>query len=193
MKMLLIANLIIFSLCGNVLAQKIENYRDNLQKGYDQLEISEFDKASLAFTNVIDAFHEDEQAFAKKLYLGNGLTNEEMDQFVEISIYYTQALYLSGVIDLTLNRPYEAIYKLSAVMDFDSTNVDAMAALSYIYTQIYQYPRALEIITNALNLKPDNVDFLMDRASILGNLKMYDVAIEDIDKAISIDDYCSDC
>ena len=57
----------------------------------------------------------------------------------------------------------------------------------YIYYRVKEYSKSLDDLTEAINLVPDEVEYLTDRGKTYLWMKYYDKALEDFNRAIEID------
>lgn len=170
-----------------------ETYQRLIEGGVNALQEGHDTAAEKQFDSLINIYHRDEQLFAKEIYLGDGLPDEQMDVFVSKSILYTQASFFKGLILLQKNQPYEARVHFENSVESDSSFTDGFLGIADSYMAIYQYPRALEIYTYVLSVEPGNTYALLKSASALGFLKMYDEAIKNLERALQVDSTCTHC
>lgn len=176
-----------------VAQSNIEEYKSNLDEGIGLLQKGNNLQAEQNFDAVINTYRSDEQQFSRQLYLGNGLSQEQMDSFVTKSIYYSRASFFKGILLLDKNMPYDAIVHFSNSLELDSTFTDGYAGLADAYLAVHKYPKAVKLYTYALSLDPENIYLHLKKASVLNSLKMHDLAIESIDQALALDATCEAC
>ncbi|MBL6449406.1 hypothetical protein JMN32_24050 [Fulvivirga sp. 29W222] len=171
----------------------LKTYQYLIENSITALQESRNSEAEQQLDSLINIYQTDEQLFAKRLYLGDGLSEKQMNAFVTKSILYTQACFFKGLILLKSDRPYEALINFKISVESDSSFSDGFLGIADSYMAIYQYPKALEIYTYVLSIEPSNTYALLKSASALGFLKMYDQAVKKLDQAIKLDSTCTLC
>jgi tetratricopeptide (TPR) repeat protein len=168
------------------------DYEKTLKLGASFFNDNKFTESKAELLKIIDDYHKSEVEFSKDLYLGNGLSQEQMDKFAEKTFYVQQTNFYLGQIELHYNNPYSALNYFEASMELDSTNVNALSGIGDSYLAMFRIPKAIEYFTRAISIEP-NAYCYMKRASAFSDLKRHKLAIDDMSKAIDLLNNCLTC
>ncbi|MBN2006970.1 MAG: tetratricopeptide repeat protein [Anaerolineae bacterium] len=113
---------------------------------------------------------------------------EKFDEAVALDATNPNAYYQRGVTRMLTQDSSGALRDLTKAMELDPQNVDAYYTRGYLYLSTGEYAAALEDFNALIELDPENAIAYSYRGSVyLDGLAMYDEAIADFQKSISLD------
>jgi tetratricopeptide (TPR) repeat protein len=190
-KLLMLSLFLAIGLTANSQSDNID-YEKTLNLAVSFFENGRLAESRTAMLKILDDYRKAEVQFSKDLYLGQPLSDAQLDRFVQKSVYAQKANFYIGQIELSNQNPYEAIAYFKASLELDSADVNALSGVGDGYLMIFKLPKAIEYYSYSINSKPNTYSYLK-RASVLTTLKLYKLAIDDLDKAIALSDDCLVC
>ena len=86
---------------------------------------------------------------------------------IELRPNYPLALYGAAQVNISRNKLSRALSALRSVLKYQPGNFEALSAIGHIYTIQRKRPEALAALKEALNVVPDDVDTLIEYASLI--------------------------
>lgn len=96
------------------------------------------------------------------------------------------AYFNRGLVYKSLGNRVKAIQDIAKATSLSPKNLEYKKQLAIIYMQNRQLPNAVKLFTQILNEQPLNVELMILRGRINGELGRYQSALEDLDQAISL-------
>jgi tetratricopeptide (TPR) repeat protein len=183
--------LLLIGIKGNSQSANLD-YEKTLNLAISLLDNNQLTKSRNELVKLIDDYHQSEIQFSKDLYLGQSMTETQLDKFVQKSVYAQKANFYLGQIALSSESPFDAITYFKASLELDSTDVNTLSGIGDGYLLTFKLPKAIEYYSYAISIKPNTYSYLK-RASTLSKLREYKLAIDDLTKAIELTEDCFVC
>lgn len=91
------------------------------------------------------------------------------------------------VVSMALDEILEIPLKTLLSMKSESDSIIELSDKEFIFTQLKDFKKAIEYADLILDLQPNNVYAMINKAQSLGNLNRYKEALEEIEQALKID------
>ena len=108
---------------------------------------------------------------------------EDYSRAIELRCNYPDALMMRGTVLLNLGEPAEAKADLDAAVAIDGRDFMALTLCAKVHVD---GPRANDLLTRALEVRPDAYQARVNRAALLGGQQRFDEALADLDRALQV-------
>ena len=92
-------------------------------------------------------------------------------------------LVVSMVLDDILEIPLKTLLSMKS----ESDSIIDLSAKEFIFTQLKDFKKAIKYADKILDLQPNNVYAMINKAQSLGNLNRYKEALEEVEQALKLD------
>lgn len=160
-------------------------------RGSLYLQLGQLDKALSDYNDVLDGRPEDEEALLARAYINKEkrlYKNARMDYETLVRLNPQNEAALVGLVLVNEkdNRPREAMEQINAMVTAAPGKALFYAIRAGMEQTRKQYEAAEEDFAKALSLEPDNVDYLLSRASFYIECRRKKEARADLERALQL-------